>query len=157
MTEADSSGRTSCTRCPEGSVGATNHPILEDRDDIDATYWGGALFALLADVQSRVASGGARSLDDAMRLVGRRDGPATRTARVADFLRTADEATGAHEVSAVYESWAVRGENVDLGALWGRLGIRGIDEARVHGTPVTLRDDAPLSAIRRAISASVTH
>jgi hypothetical protein len=142
---------------PRGLRRSDEPSDLEHRDDIDATYWGGALFALLADVQSRVVSGGARSLDDAMRLVGRRDGPATRAARVADFLRTADEATGAHEVTAVYESWAVRGENVDLGALWGRLGISGIDEARAHGTQVTLRDDAPLSAIRRAISASVAH
>jgi hypothetical protein len=139
---------------PRGLRRPGDPPSLEGRDDIDSTYWGGALFALLADVRSREATGGARSLDDAMRLVRDREGDATHAARLADFMRTADEATGTRDVSAVYESWAVRGEDVDLDALWQRLGVVGAREARAGGTAVTLRDDAPLASVRRAIAAS---
>ncbi len=142
---------------PRGLRGPDDPPDLEQRDDIDATYWGGALFALMADVRSRAATAGASSLDSVVRLVRHRQGPATSTARVADFLRTAEEATGTRAVTDVFESWAVRGENVDLDALWGRLGIAGVDEARTQGRKVTLRDDAPLAAVRRAIAASPSH
>ena len=59
---------------------AGDPPALEDRDDIDSTYWGGALFALLADVRIRAATANARSLDDVVRAVlvagGRRDATA---------------------------------------------------------------------------------
>jgi hypothetical protein len=141
---------------PRGLRGSGDPPGLEDRDDIDSTYWGGALFALLADVRSRAATGNQRSLDDVMRTLRQRVGGATELARLTDFLRTAEDATGAREVSAVYDSWALRGENVDLDALWARLGVGGLDEARSHGSLVTLRDDAPLASVRRAI-ASVSH
>ncbi len=142
---------------PRGLRESGDPPNLEDRDDIDATYWGGALFALLADVRTRAATSSALSLDDVVRLVRHRVGNATATARVADFMAVANESPGTREVTAVYESWAVRGENVDLDALWARLGITGVEEARTHGSPVTLRDDAPLSAVRRAIAASASH
>jgi hypothetical protein len=142
---------------PRGLRRSDDPPSLEDRDDIDSTYWGGALFALLADVQSRAATGNARSLDHVMRLLLRRMGGATNIAHLTDFLRTAEEATGAREVNAVYDSWAVRGQNVDLEALWARLGITGTEEARTQGSLVTLRDDAPLASIRRAIAASAPY
>jgi hypothetical protein len=142
---------------PRGLRRSGDPPGLEDRDDIDSTYWGGALFALLADVRSRAATGNAGSLDAVMRLVRYRIGSARATARVADFLRTAEEGTQTREVTAVYESWAVRGENVDLDALWQRLGVTGVEAARTSDALVTLRDDAPLSAVRRAIAASASH
>ncbi len=132
-------------------------PGLEDRDDIDSTYWGGALFAFLADVRTRAATHGARSLDDAMRAVLAREGDATHVARVADFLETGDEATGARELAAAYESWVVRGDNPDLDALWKTLGIGQVAEARATGSLVTLSDAAPLAAVRRAIAASESH
>jgi hypothetical protein len=142
---------------PRGLRAAADPPDIEDRDDIDSTYWGGALFALLADVRSRVATRGERSLDTVVRLVLQRLGPASATARVADFLRTAGEAAQTRAVTDVFESWAVRGENVGLDALWGQLGVAGVEEARTHGAAVTLRDDAPLAAVRRAIGASPVH
>ncbi len=125
---------------------------LEEREDIDSTYWGGALFALLADVAIRESSHGARSLDDAMRAALAVEGDATHAARVADFLRTGSAAAGDRELDAVYEAWAVRGESVDLDGLWHRLGLEVLT-----GGAVRLRDDAPLSAVRRAIAAGERH
>jgi predicted metalloprotease with PDZ domain len=142
---------------PRGLRRSDEPPDLEDRDDIDSTYWGGALFALLADVRSRAATANARSLDDVLRALRERLGAATKLAHLTDFLQTAEEATGMREVQAAYDAWAVRGENVDLDELWARLGIAGLKEARATGAPVTLRDDAPLAPVRRAIAASATH
>ncbi len=126
---------------------------LEDRDDIDATYWGGALFALLADVRIRTATRAAaraESFDDVLRAVLATRGDATHRASVADFLDTAASSTGGPWVRQVYDSWALRGEGVDLDALWKSLGV-----ARVGGV-TTLRDDAPLAQIRKGI-AGLTH
>jgi predicted metalloprotease with PDZ domain len=125
---------------------------LEERDDIDSTYWGGAIFALLADIRIRRATSGARSLDDALRAVLAQHGDATHEASVADFLRSGDRAVGVGELSEVHEQWAVRGMNADLEALWQSLGI----EAQADGG-VLLHDDAPLAGIRRAIAAGTGH
>ena len=119
-------------------------PSLEERDDIDSTYWGGALFALLADVRIRELTGGARSLDDVLRAVLARDGNATHAALVADFVRVGDEATGTTALAELYASWVLQGENVDLDALWQKLGVeRG-----------RLRGDAAQAGLRRAIGAA---
>ena len=133
---------------PRGLRSPGDAQELEQRDDVDATYWGGALFALLADVHIRTASGGARSLDDVIRAVLEREGDGTHASRVADFLRVGDAATASHELTGVYAAWAVRGENPDLDALWKRLGVA------VEGERVVLRDDAPLASVRKAIAAA---
>jgi predicted metalloprotease with PDZ domain len=143
---------------PRALRGSGEPASLEDRDGVDATYWGGALFALLADVRIRTATRAGpapRSLDDVQRAVLAEQGDATHRARVADYVRTGDAATGTRALSEVYESWAVRGENVDLGALWHELGIEPVPAAD-GGRPagVKLHDDAPLADVRRAIAGS---
>ena len=142
---------------PRGLRDASAPLALEERDDIDSTYWGGALFALVADVRIRRATRNARSLDDVMRAVLAREGDATHTATVAEFLRVGDEASGTHELASVYASWAQRGENVDLDSLWGELGIDGAAKARQERGLVGLRSDAPLAVVRRAIASSTSH
>jgi len=119
---------------------------LEQRDDIDATYWGGALFAFLADVRIREATRNARSLDDVLRAVLARSGDATHTARVADFIRIGDDVTGTDVLSRLYDSWALRGENADLPALWRSLGVN-----LRQGHDAGFESAAPLAAVRRAI------
>jgi predicted metalloprotease with PDZ domain len=123
-------------------------PALEDRDDIDSTYWGGALFALLADVRIREQTHGARSLDDVLRASLARLGDATHSATVAEFLALGDESSATHVLTDLYARDAVAGEPVDLDALWRSLGI----EPRPDGG-VALRDDAPLAGIRAALVA----
>jgi hypothetical protein len=137
---------------PRGLRKDGSPPALEDRDDIDSTYWGGALFALLADVRIRAATGSARSLDDVLRASLARLGDATHAATVAEFLRLGDEVTGTRVLADLYARDAVAGEPVDLDALWRSLGV-----VRQADGAVALRDDAPLSAVRRAISAGLGH
>jgi predicted metalloprotease with PDZ domain len=134
---------------PRGLRKPRDPPGLEDRDDIDSTYWGGALFALLADVKTRAAAraaGHSRSLDDAVRAMTSRYGDATHRATVADFIRTGGEATGVQAIAQVFDAWAVRGEEVDLPALWSSLGVEPDEKG------VTLHDDAPLADVRKAIA-----
>jgi hypothetical protein len=141
---------------PRGLRDAGEPAALEDRDDVDSTYWGGALFALLADVRIRAATANVRSLDDVLRAVLAKEGDATHTATVADFLNVGDRATGTRELSAVYASWALRGENVDLDSLWQKLGV-GAGGSEERRGEVELRRDAPLAGVRTAIAASGAH
>jgi hypothetical protein len=153
MTEADLWSHFA-REMPRGLRVAGEPLALEERDDIDSTYWGGALFALVADVRIRRATANARSLDDVMRAVLAREGDATHTTTVAAFVRIGDEATGTRELADVYESWARRGENIDLGSLWRDLGVR---DRRTAPGGADLQADAPLVAVRRAIALSATH
>ncbi|MGH7294522.1 MAG: hypothetical protein ACRELB_06310, partial [Polyangiaceae bacterium] len=125
---------------------------LEARDDIDSTYWGGALFALRADVRIREATGGRRSLDDVLRAALATLGDATHEATLEDFVRVGDAATGTHVLADLVAHDAVAGDPVDLTALWQALGVVG--EA---GGAVELRDDAPEAALRRALAAGPGH
>ena len=120
---------------------------LEERDDIDSTYWGGALFCLLADVRLRTVSHGKRSLDDVLRASLARLGDATHEAKLADFLRVGTEATGSGALGEVYWHFAIGGEPVDLEGIWRSLGI----VLQPDGS-VSLRDDAPLAAVRHGIA-----
>jgi predicted metalloprotease with PDZ domain len=146
MTEADLWAHFA-KQMPRGLRRGGQPASLEERDDIDSTYWGGALFALTADVALRQRTAGARSLDDVLRAVLARHGDATHAARVADFLQTGDQATGTRVLSETYERIAVRGGAVDLGRLWASLGV-------VMGKQgdVSLRDEAPLAAVRKGIA-----
>ncbi len=132
---------------PRGIRRPSSPANIEERDDIDSTYWGGALFALMADVGILQETHGGRSLDDALRAVLARQGDATHEARVQDFLRTGDEATSTHVLDGLYSQLALRGGAVDLDALWRSLGVERMGE----GGEIRLRDDAPLASVRRAI------
>jgi hypothetical protein len=148
ITEADL-WRHFAREMPRGLRKAGAPPSLEDRDDIDSTYWGGALFALLADVRIREQTHGARSLDDVLRTSLARLGDATHSAKVAEFLALGDRATATQVLADLYARDAVAGEPVDLEALWRSLGV----DRHPDGT-VTLREDAPLAGVRAALSAA---
>src|ERR1700722_5642651 len=137
---------------PRGQRKEDDPPSLEERDDIDATYWGGALFCFLADVKIRTLSHGAKSLDDVMRAVHDRLGDATHSTRLVDFLRVGDEATGPSAPAGGSAPFAMAGVPVDLAATWKELGV----VAAADGS-VTLRDDGPLVAVRRRIAAGEGH
>ena len=76
-------------------------------------------------------------------------GDATHRATVADFVETGDRVAGTGTLARVYTSWAVRGEPVDLGAIWRSLGVEV-----TGGRDVKLHDEAPLAAVRKSIAGS---
>lgn len=105
-------------------------------------YWGGAMFCLLADVRLRQRGTPARGLQQALQGVLAAGGDYRVAWPVARILATADAALGQHTMSELYDELKDGSGAIDLATLWRELGVDG--EA--------LRDDAPLAAVRRAIT-----
>ena len=129
---------------------------LADREDLDAVYWGGALFALMSDVEIRARTKNAHSLDDVVRASLARGGDATRVWTVADVVRVGDDVTGTSVLREMYAQHAARGAPIDLDALLASLGVERSRPGTDKGGGVILHDDAPLAFVRRAITSSAS-
>jgi hypothetical protein len=113
-------------------------------------YWGGAAVALLADVEMRLETHGARGLDDAMKELRRCCGDADHQWTAQALLERLDAWYGrplfTHTAQAVLDERDLP----DVEAAMARLGIGvGIDGK------VVLDDEHPAAALRRAIMAPV--
>jgi hypothetical protein len=107
------------------------------------TYWGGAIFALLADVRMRQRGTPQRGLQHALQGVLAAGGDFRVVWPLGRILATADAALGQHTLAELYEQMKDDRVSIDLPALWRDLGVDAVD----------LRDDAPLAEVRRAILA----
>jgi hypothetical protein len=110
------------------------------------TYWGGAMFCLLADVAIRERTGNRRSLDDALRGILEAGGNITVQWDIARVLEAGDRATGVPVMRELYDRFGQKPEAPDLAALWKRLGVSR------SGEGVRFDDAAPLAAIRRSMT-----
>jgi hypothetical protein len=110
------------------------------------TYWGGALFCLVADVAIRERTHGTRSLDDAIRAIADAGGNIGAAWPLERALAVGDAAIGVPVLVPLRDQWGARAVDVDLPALWKRLGVR------MRGRTVEFDDSAPLAALRRAIT-----
>jgi hypothetical protein len=110
------------------------------------TYWGGALFCLVADVEIRKQTKNAKGLEDALRGILDAGGDIRKDWKLEDALKAGDRATGVSVLLPQYEKMKDAPVNVDLDALWSQLGVHS------DGTKVTFDDSAPLAATRRAIT-----
>ena len=111
------------------------------------TYWGGAIFWLLADVGIREATHNQKGLRDAMRGILNAGGNITQDWTVERVAETGDQATGTTVIADLYNQMKAAAVHTDLDDLWRRLGVRAKNGA------VTLDDGAPLAEIRKAITA----
>ena len=111
------------------------------------TYWGGALFCLLADLEIREKSENRRSLDDALRGVLAAGGTAAVRWNIERALDEGDRATGVTVLRPLHERMGSGPVPVDLPALFQRLGVV------VRGESVSFDETAPLAAVRRSITA----
>ena len=111
------------------------------------TYWGGALFCLLADVEIRKKTANRFGLRDAMSAVLRQSGGVSFEWSIDRVMKVGDEATGTTVLRDLYAQMKDKPVTPDLADLWRQLGIRG------RGDTVELLDDAPLAATRKAIMA----
>src|SRR5215472_6399541 len=109
------------------------------------TYWGGAMFCLLADVDIRERTHLKFGLQDALRAVLRASGGLAANWPIARVLRTGDAAVGTNSLEDLYARTKDTPFAPDLPGLWQRLGVES------DGGSVRQRDDAPLSAVRHAI------
>jgi hypothetical protein len=111
------------------------------------TYWGGALFCFVADVQIRKQTHNQKGLQDALRGILDAGGDITHDWELAKALKVGDQATGTTVLSDLYAKWKDNPVQVDLASLWKELGIVA------DGKSVRFLEDAPLAAVRRAITA----
>ena len=130
---------------PQGAA-VVQRQGLDDARGRAATYWGGALFCFLADVEIRERTGNRKSLDDALRGIVRAGGNVNVSWPLARALSEGDRAAGVPVLSELYARMGQRPASVDVRSLLAKLGVSG------GKSGVTYDDAAPLSAIRRGIS-----
>jgi hypothetical protein len=112
------------------------------------TYWGGALFWLLADIEIRERSHGRAGLEDALRGVLAAGGSIEVDWKPSRVFAEGDRAVGVRALEPLHERFGSSPQRVDLAALWKRLGVRQGKEG------ATFDDHAPLAALRRSITAA---
>jgi hypothetical protein len=129
---------------PQG-LPAMQNEGLEHTKSYRAIYWGGALVALLADVEIRKRTGGRQGLEAGLLEVLAAGGNASEVWTLDRAIRVCDSAWGLGTLRTLAARHAHRGSVVDLDGLWRELGVVRLERG------VRLRDDAPMSHIRKAI------
>jgi hypothetical protein len=110
------------------------------------TYWGGAMFCLVADVAIRRQTGNRKGLQDALRAIVRAGGTIDNDWSLSHSLELGDHATGTAVLTDQYKKWSDTPMQVDLNTLWSDLGIRRLDNR------VEFDATARLARIREAIT-----
>jgi hypothetical protein len=133
---------------PKGEPGPDDHG-LDNTHTWGRTYWGGAIFCLLADVRIRERTKNRKGLEDALRGINS-SGNINEDWDINKALAMGDKATGTTVLLDLYQSMRDKPAPVDLDQLWTKLGIAMKDG------DVAFNDKAPESNIRRAITAPLT-
>ena len=109
------------------------------------TYWGGAMFCLLADIEIRKLTDNRKSLRDALRGI-LQDGYSMQTsATPMQIFESADRAVGVDVLVPLYQQMRTDSFPVDLDGLWQELGIEVKNDAIIYN------NEAPLAPIREAL------
>ena len=111
------------------------------------TYWGGAMFCLVADVSIRRQTNDKKGLRDALRAVVDSGGGIDKDWPLSRVLQIGDRATGTTVLTDMYAKWSESPVPVDLPALWKELGVSAGPN---HG--VVLDAKAPLAGIRESLA-----
>src|SRR5262245_43109515 len=121
---------------------------LHGTKDWGRTYWGGALFWLLADIGIRERTHNRQGLPDALAGVLLAGGDIRARWDLRRTLEVGDRTVRASVLSALYKEYGAARGNIDIATLWKRLGVRKVRDRVVYG------DTAPLTEVRRAIVAA---
>jgi len=113
------------------------------------TYWGGALFCFLADIEIRRETKNSKGLQDALRGILDAGGDMRRDWELEKALQIGDRTTGTHVLTNLYMQMRDKPAGANLDELWKQLGVS------VEGGVAHFREDAELSAIRRSIVATM--
>ena len=124
---------------------------LDNTSTWGRTYWGGALFYLLADVQIRERTDNRYGLQDALAAVVAAGGNVEVSWPLDRAFAVADKAVGVPVLEELYAQMKDKPVDTDLPALWKKLGVALKDGKVIYD------DSAPDAAIRKAITAPGTH
>jgi hypothetical protein len=111
------------------------------------TYWGGAMFCLLADVRIRRETDNRYGLRDALRAILIAGGNMETTWALTRALEVGDRAVGVPVLTQLYNQMKAAPVKPDLELLWRKLGVE------MKGEAVIFDDGAPWAAVRRGIAA----
>lgn len=130
---------------PQGLPGEGDQG-LDNTHTWGRTYWGGALYWMVADVQIHQQTGNKKGLQDAMRAIVAAGGVIVHEWPIEKVLQVGDQATGTTVLADLYRRMKDRPVETDLNDLWTKLGVR------ISGDLAKFNDDAPLADIRKAIT-----
>src|SRR3989442_4715497 len=108
------------------------------------TYWGGALFCLLADVEIHRRTKNRKGLEDALRGILSAGGDIRQDWDLKKALRVGDRATAVSVLTPLYDKMKDQPGGADLAALWKQLGVERERNRAVF------RHDLPLAATGKA-------
>jgi hypothetical protein len=111
------------------------------------TYWGGAMFCLVADVRIRQQTKNQKGLQDALRGILATGGTINEDWEIEHAFAVGDKATGTTVLADLYQQMRDKPDPVDLAAMWKQLGLqRGKDGS------IEFVASAPLADVRSAIT-----
>jgi len=114
------------------------------------TYWGGALFCFLADLEIHKQTNNRKGLEDAFRGILGAGGDIRRDWEITKAFGIGDQSTGVSVLLPLYEKMKDQPYDVDLPAMWKDLGVERT------GDTVRFIDSAPLARVREAITDGAT-
>jgi hypothetical protein len=141
----DEMWRTFVRDMPKGEPGPDDHG-LDNTHTWGRTYWGGAMFCLLADVRIREHTKNRKGLEDALRGINRSGGNINQDWDIGKTLAMGDKATSTTVLRDLYNEMRDKPDPIDLGQLWTELGIT------MKNGSVAFNDQAPEANIRKAIT-----
>lgn len=110
------------------------------------TYWGGAIFCLIADVRIHERTQNRKGLRDALRAILAQGGTISQDWEIEKALAIGDKATGTGVLLELYHEMRDKPAPVDLDQLWSKLGLA------LKAGEVVFDDKASGAGIRRAIT-----
>lgn len=110
------------------------------------TYWGGALFCLVADVQIREKTHNRKGLQDALRAIRDSGGDITEDWEIKKALAAGDKGTGTTVLRDLYREMGGKPSPVNLESIWQKLGVE------LKDGKVLFNDKAPDALIRKSIT-----
>lgn len=110
------------------------------------TYWGGALFCLLADVEIRQKTKNRYGLEHAFRGIVAAGGTMNNDWDVIRTLNEGDKTIGVSVLIPLYHKMKATPVKIDLDGLWKRLGVEQ------RGNRIIFNDKAPQASTRLAIT-----
>jgi len=119
---------------------------LDNTHSWGRTYWGGALFCLLADIQIHQKTNNEKGLRDALVAINNKGGDITQSWDIVDALSLGDKETGTTVLTDLYHQMKSLPVDVDLAGYWKQLGIK------YNNGTIKFNDNASLAEIRKKIT-----